>query len=51
MFNLDYEGELTNNDNESGDNFPSLEKLYRAALRPKVSMKASKIGLILQRLE
>ncbi|KAH6701256.1 hypothetical protein BKA61DRAFT_617875 [Leptodontidium sp. MPI-SDFR-AT-0119] len=42
---------LADNDDESDDDFPSLEELPRAALRPKISTEASKTGFTLQRLE
>jgi len=42
---------LADNDDESDDDFSSLEELCRAALRPKISTEASKTSSTLQRLE
>ncbi|KAH6704184.1 hypothetical protein BKA61DRAFT_183702 [Leptodontidium sp. MPI-SDFR-AT-0119] len=42
---------LADNDDESDDEFPSLEELSRAALRSKISTEASKTRFTLQLLE
>ncbi|PVH67366.1 hypothetical protein DL98DRAFT_600594 [Cadophora sp. DSE1049] len=42
---------LAGNDDESDDEFPSLEELSRAGLRSKISTEASKAGFTLQPLE
>lgn len=47
----DYEGAFANNNNKSDNDFPSLEKLSRVTLCPKVLTVASKTGPTLQRLE
>jgi hypothetical protein len=47
----DLEHALVDNDDESDDDFPSLEELSWAALRPQISTKASKTGPTLQHPE
>lgn len=51
LSNLDRKRVLADKDDESDDDLLSLDELSRAALRPKISTKASKTGPILQRAE